>query len=170
MIAAQQIFNRCNGAEETVLLASRARRKVQGGGRAGACSASKGQPPQPVDGNRRSGSIEQLSLELAGDGIEDKNLSAAELPNQNVVAIDSKVARGLGNPPWCIEPMPPFETQQEATRRGEDIDVSQAGAVDLIVPRAIAGSKCDVQIPADVLNVERSEVFGDPLILKRLLP
>jgi hypothetical protein len=137
-IASQNIFDWRNRAEKSMLLTIGAGSEVKSVGRPRPCSAAKGNRPQPVDCDRKTGNrIEQATLEMASYGIKYKDLATAELPYQNVVAIGAKVGGRLGKTPRRIEPWTRFQATQQTACGREDIDVSHASSVNLIVLCAV---------------------------------
>src|ERR1035438_3154220 len=84
-------------------------------GRARTCAATKGDSPEPLDGNRHIRCVEQTTLEVPGYGIEYQDFAAAELSDQDVVAICAKVTRRLGNSPRSVEPLAGLHAVQQLT-------------------------------------------------------
>ena len=58
---------------------------------------------------------------------------------------------------------------QKTARRREDVHISTAWTSDLIVLISILLGKGNVEVSADVLDIERSVPFGKPVVIEALL-
>ena len=85
-------------------------------------SAAKGDSPQALD-DQRAMSAKQAPDELTRAWIECGNFPAAEIPNQDVVAEMSKIARRHGNAPRSIHPRTVLQAHEKMAAAVEFIHV-----------------------------------------------
>ena len=80
------------------------------------------------------------------------------------MAVNTEVRRSLGQAPRCIEPPAVLEAIDEVSPRGVDVNVAEALARDFIFSVCILLRISDVEVAADVLDVEWSEAAADVVV------
>ena len=83
------------------------------------------------------------------------DLAVAEVADQQGVAEAAEPARRLHEAPGGVEPAPARDAVQQEAAPRVDVDEPEAGAGDLILGGRVLLGVGDVQLPADVLDVER---------------
>src|SRR5262245_16334565 len=133
VVVVQLRWNGRQSAEHPVCFVIRSGCEEQCVSRAGWAAGSKTEAPQSVNRDRRSVGIQEVAQEAARDRVEGGDRSIAKVSHQHAVAEFSKVGRGLGNPPRCVQPASMLKAHQEGPLRAEHIDESTPGPRDVIV-------------------------------------
>src|SRR6516225_3684608 len=103
--------------------------------------------------------VDVISSDLAAPGIAD----------QQVVTEKAEVWRRKCHTPGRIQPRTVLQPLQELARRREFVHESEAREVEVVVLCGVLLSISHIQIPVDLLDVERSKTLGDFFVLERLI-
>src|SRR5258706_8241259 len=140
------------GAEEAVRFFGGAGGEEEGVGGAGGCAVAESESPQAVDLDRVGVGAGKEAHELALV-VEGADFSVAEVSDQDVVAEQAEVVRGLHGAPRGIEAAARGEASHERAVGVEDIDESVARAGYVVVGGAVLQRVGDVKLVADIGDV-----------------
>jgi len=112
---------------------------------------------------------DEPAFESAAYGVEGEDLAAAELADENVVAMAAEVSGCECETPGGVQERSVLEAVEELSAGGEDVDESPAGSVDFVMTGSILLGVGDVDVAADVLDVEGSVSLGHALVLEAIL-
>src|ERR1700756_1478779 len=122
---------------------------------------AKSQRPQPVVLDRVSVCVAEEAVEAPTVEVINSDLPAACIADQQVVAEEAKVCRGKCHTPGRIQPRTVLQPLQQLTFRREFVHESEAREIEVIVLRSILFGIGHIQIPVDLLHVERRKTLGD---------
>ena len=164
------VFNRCYRTEKAMLFLIASSAEVESGCGSRSRTTAEGNAPEAVDLDCMVARVIQAAEETSRYRIENQDLAATKLTYKNIVAVNSKVAGGEGHTPRCIEPRSVLKPAKKPAVRGKYVYESQAGTIDFIMFFRILLGESDIEISANVLDVEGSIALRKSLIFKSILP
>ena len=134
-----------------------ARREVEGMGVAGSAAVAEGQAPETLDRKGLAGPILERAEPRAGCRVERIDPAVAEVADEQGPAEAAKTRRGQDDAPGRVERTLGREPLEKLAVGVEDVHVAVAGAGHVIVLCGVLQGIGDVELAADVLDVERCE-------------
>src|SRR5215469_15018015 len=117
-----------------------------------------------------------MSVDVAEEAIKtpvvdviNGDLPAPGIADQEVVTEKAEVCRRKGHTPGRIQPRTVLQPLQQLALRREFVHESEAREVEVVVLCGVLLSISHIQIPVDLLDVERSKTLGDFFVLERLI-
>src|SRR5262249_19271077 len=149
------------GPEQAVGLALDPGGEEQRVERARVASVAEGERPEAVLEERFvAPGLQHLAEERPGRDVVGRDLPAAELADQQVVAERAEVARRQREAPGRVQPGAVLEAAEQAAPRREGVDEPEARSGGDDRDRVELGER-DVEVAADVLDVEGREAAGE---------
>src|SRR6516162_8264922 len=130
---------------------------------------TKAQRPQPVVLDRMSVSVAQEAIEASAVCVINSDLPTSGIADQQVVTEKAEVWWRKCHTPGRIEPRTVLQPLQQLALRREFVHESEAREVEVVVLCGVLLSISHIQIPVDLLDVERSKTLGDFFVLERLI-